>query len=113
MTPNRVLNAWVRALTALARVTRRVRITSTSPDLAFGVCGGRLAQDGSGDLLGVEPVGLAVHVPGQPVGPVDLDDRARRRRSGTGSGSPRTSRCSRHRSHSTSPCARIQASSVA
>ena len=37
MTPHSVLNAWVRALTALERVTRRVRITSTMPDLAFGV----------------------------------------------------------------------------
>jgi hypothetical protein len=26
------------------------------------------------DLLGVEPVGLAVHAPSQPVGPVHLDD---------------------------------------
>ena len=32
-----MLNAWVRALTALARVTRSVRITSTIPDLAFGI----------------------------------------------------------------------------
>jgi hypothetical protein len=31
------LNAWVRALTALARLTRMVRITSTVPDLAFGI----------------------------------------------------------------------------
>jgi hypothetical protein len=37
MTPHKVLNACVRALTALARVTRRVRITSTVPDLVFGV----------------------------------------------------------------------------
>ena len=37
ITPKRVLNAWVRALTALARVTRRVRMTSTVPDLAFGM----------------------------------------------------------------------------
>ncbi len=37
MTPHKVLNAEVRAFTALARVTRRVRITSTVPDLAFGV----------------------------------------------------------------------------
>lgn len=37
MTPHRVLNVWVRALTALVRVTRRVRITSTMPDLALGI----------------------------------------------------------------------------
>jgi hypothetical protein len=37
MTPNRLLNAWVRDFTALARVTRNVRITSTIPDLDFGV----------------------------------------------------------------------------
>ena len=37
MIPNRVLNAWVRAFTALARVTRKVRMTSTIPALAFGV----------------------------------------------------------------------------
>jgi hypothetical protein len=37
MTPNRVLKAWVRDLTALARVTRRVRMTSTTPALDFGV----------------------------------------------------------------------------
>lgn len=37
MMPHSVLNAWVRALTALARVTRSVRITSTVPDLAFGI----------------------------------------------------------------------------
>src|SRR5215212_2964283 len=37
-------------------------------------CGRGLAQDGSGDLFGVEAVGLAVPVPGQPVGPVDLYD---------------------------------------
>jgi hypothetical protein len=37
MMPHSVLNAWVRALTALARSTRKVRITSTVPDLAFGI----------------------------------------------------------------------------
>ena len=37
MTPHKVLNAWVRALTALDRVTRRVRITSTIPDLDLGI----------------------------------------------------------------------------
>ena len=37
MTPHRVLKALVRALTALARVTRRVRITSTAPDLVLGI----------------------------------------------------------------------------
>src|SRR5215204_1172170 len=37
MTPQSVLNACVRAFTALARVTRSVRITSTIPDLVFGV----------------------------------------------------------------------------
>ena len=37
MTPQSVLNAWVRAFTALARATRRVRITSIVPDLVFGI----------------------------------------------------------------------------
>ena len=37
ITPKRVLNAWVRAFTALARVTLKVRITSTGPDFALGV----------------------------------------------------------------------------
>jgi hypothetical protein len=37
MTPNRVLYAWVRDFSALARVTRKVRITSTIPDLDLGV----------------------------------------------------------------------------
>jgi hypothetical protein len=32
-----------------------------------------LSQDCSSDLLGVQPVGLAVHVSGQPIGAVDLD----------------------------------------
>src|SRR5215213_5542265 len=36
-TPHSVLNSRVRALTALARVTHRVRITSTVPDLVFGI----------------------------------------------------------------------------
>jgi len=72
MTPHNVLNAWVRALTALARVTRSVRITSTVPDLAFGMRG--LAQDGAGDLLGIEAVGFAVHAAGQPTWPVHLHD---------------------------------------
>ena len=69
MMPHSVLNAWVRALTALARVTRSVRITSTVPDLAFGI---GLAEDRASDLLGIEAVGLAVHASGQPVGSVHL-----------------------------------------
>jgi len=59
-------------LTALERATRRVRMTSTMPDLVLGtaveVCP-RTARD----LLRVEPVGLAVHAAGEPVRPVDLD----------------------------------------
>jgi hypothetical protein len=62
------LNAWVRAFTALARVTRRVRITSTIPDLVFRGCGRGLTEHRSGDLFGVEPVGFAVHVPGHRLG---------------------------------------------
>ena len=78
MTPHRVLNACVRDFTALDRVTRNVRITSTMPDLDLGTAVEVRPEDGSGDLLGVEPVGLAVHAPSQPVRSVDLDDLARR-----------------------------------
>ena len=49
-------------------------MTSTIPDFDFGYGGRRLAQNGAGDLLGVETVGLAVHPPRNTVGPVDLDD---------------------------------------
>ena len=73
MMPHSVLNAWVRALTALARLTRSVRITSTIPDLAFGIAVEVWPKDRPSDLLGVEAVGLAVHASGQPVGPVHLD----------------------------------------
>ena len=37
MTHHRVLKALVRAVTALDRVTHSARITSTMPDLAFGI----------------------------------------------------------------------------
>ena len=37
MMPHKVLNVCVLALTALVRVTRRVRMTSTMPLLLFGI----------------------------------------------------------------------------
>jgi hypothetical protein len=65
--PKRV-EVFVRALTALVRVTRKVRLTSTHPRLGLRNRGEGLTQDRSRDLLGVLAIGLAVHAPARRLG---------------------------------------------
>ncbi len=74
MTPHKVLKALGAGLDRAGAGDPQGADHLDHPGLGFGGRGRGLTEHGSGDLFGVEPVGLAVHVPGQPVGSVHLDD---------------------------------------
>ncbi len=68
------LIVWVRALTALRRVTRRMRMASTMPSRVFGTRVAGAGERGLGGGVGVDGVGLAERGAQLPVRSVDLDD---------------------------------------
>ena len=68
------LSAWVRALRAEDRATRKTRMDSTFPSLVLASPAGVAGEGGTGGRDGVLGIGLALAPATLAIGPVDFDD---------------------------------------
>src|SRR5213080_1427930 len=68
------LEVWVRAFTALRRVSISCRTSPTKPRRSLGLAVALACQHGPGGVRGVDRVAFALAAPARPVWAVDLPD---------------------------------------